>query len=32
MGNENMGNSGWNVNGEVAFRKFQHKIEEYVLR
>ena len=29
---ENFGNSGWKVNGKVTFRKFQPKIEEYVLR
>ena len=29
---ENFGNSGWEVNGKVTFRKFQPKIEEYVLR
>ena len=29
---ENFGNSGWKVNGMVTFRKFQPKIEEYVLR
>ena len=29
---ENFGNSGWKVNGRVTFRKFQPKIEEYVLR
>ena len=29
---ENSGNSGWKVNGKVTFRKFQPKIEEYVLR
>ena len=29
---ENVGNSGWKVNGKVTFRKFQPKIEEYVLR
>ena len=28
---ENFGNSGWKVNGKVTFRKFQPKIEEYVL-
>ena len=26
------GNSEWKVNGKVTFRKFQSKIEEYVLR
>ena len=29
---ENFGNSGWKVNGKVTFRKFQPKIDEYVLR
>ena len=29
---ENVGNSGWKLNGKVTFRKFQPKIEEYVLR
>ena len=29
---ENFENSGWKVNGKVTFRKFQPKIEEYVLR
>ena len=29
---ENFGNSRWKVNGKVTFRKFQPKIEEYVLR
>ena len=29
---ENFGKSGWKVNGKVTFRKFQPKIEEYVLR
>ena len=29
---ENLGNSGWKVNCKVTFRKFQPKIEEYVLR
>ena len=29
---ENFGNSGWKINGKVTFRKFQPKIEEYVLR
>ena len=29
---ENFGNSGWKVNSKVTFRKFQPKIEEYVLR
>ena len=29
---ENFGNSGRKVNGKVTFRKFQPKIEEYVLR
>ena len=29
---ENFGNSGWKVNGKVTFRKFEPKIEEYVLR
>ena len=29
---ENFGNSGWKVNGKVTFRRFQPKIEEYVLR
>ena len=29
---ENFGNSGWKVNGKVTLRKFQPKIEEYVLR
>ena len=29
---ENFLNSGWKVNGKVTFRKFQPKIEEYVLR
>ena len=29
---ENFGNTGWKVNGKVTFRKFQPKIEEYVLR
>ena len=29
---ENVGNSGWKVNDKVTFRKFQPKIEEYVLR
>ena len=29
---EIVGNSGWKVNGKVTFRKFQLKIEEYVLR
>ena len=29
---ENFGNSGWKVNGKFTFRKFQPKIEEYVLR
>ena len=29
---ENVGNSGWKVNGKTTFRKFQPKIEEYVLR
>ena len=29
---ENFVNSGWKVNGKVTFRKFQPKIEEYVLR
>ena len=28
----NFGNSGWKVNGKVTFRKFQPKIEEYVLK
>ena len=29
---DNVGNFGWKVNGKVTFRKFQPKIEEYVLR
>ena len=29
---ENFGNSRWKENGKVTFRKFQPKIEEYVLR
>ena len=29
---ENFESSGWKVNGKVTFRKFQPKIEEYVLR
>ena len=29
---ENLGNSGWKVNRKATFRKFQPKIEEYVLR
>ena len=29
---ENFENSGWKVNGKVTFRKFEPKIEEYVLR
>ena len=29
---ENFENSRWKVNGKVTFRKFQPKIEEYVLR
>ena len=28
----NFGNSVWKVNGKVTFRKFQPKIEEYVLK
>ena len=28
---ENFGNSGWIVNGKVTFRKFQPKIEKFVL-
>ena len=28
----NFESSGWNVNGKVTFRKFQPKIEDYVLR
>ena len=29
---ENFESSGWKVNGKVTFRKFQPKIEGYVLR
>ena len=29
---KNFGNFGWKVNGKVTFRKFQPKVEEYVLR
>ena len=29
---ENFGSSGCKINGKVTFRKFQPKLEEYVLR